>query len=333
MNGRKEFKPLKYPRCPLTKKNILTAYHDLKQYNDYLRRLFYAKSRVDSKPPKFDCCFPRSSAMKDYKLCQANMRENQILLRKLDCIWKRPNRYMFPENESKLREDRKKWDKLRHDNIKLYEKIKAVRSGYEKKRFFEEYDRQFKVMNDMAIYPWVLKEEIKYVESLPSLTLDRCIAGTERQMCRLQFREVSGRVIGTIYFELYSGAVPNTVKTFIFIMNYCYDRHIVNAIKIGKYLEIKDSMVVKKNVSIRHLFVQDRNVLSNLRAGVLSLTFGRKEDCRFRISFKSDELQNRYSIPFAKVVKGLEILHKMEGYGRRIGKPYVDIQISSYQLF
>ncbi|KAL3277263.1 hypothetical protein HHI36_012614 [Cryptolaemus montrouzieri] len=317
-----KFVPTTIPRMCISPKNKMVRENDLKIYNEHLERCFYAKAYVDSSPPSFNI---------HQRLRPMKMIENSFQ-GEVDTVNAGINFHA-----SSLRAFQFKLLEIEKENKKIYDRIISQTSTYAYDPM--EWRRRKKILQDTARYPIVLfkKRNIdREVSKQPSISL-----GLSKQPlhveCFMDFKVEKGEYLGRIIMELYQDFAPITVQNFVEICKgsnkLSYKNCPVHYIVKNQYLETGD--ITKGTGSggfsiFGKSFDEENHKLKHSKPGTLSMVRlkNQKNNSKFCITFRPIEKLDKQNVVFGKVIMGIDVLMKINGYGREIGKPLVKVIIS-----
>lgn len=58
-----------------------------------------------------------------------------------------------------------------------------------------------------------------------------------------------------------------------------------------------------------------------------------ENNSQFSISFCQLQELDKRNVVFGKIIRGIHVIYKIEGFGRKIGKPLAEIKISNCGIF
>ncbi|XP_050498777.1 uncharacterized protein LOC126879634 isoform X2 [Diabrotica virgifera virgifera] len=311
---KKVFKPVKTFRYLPGSVSNEVNYDDLHTYNCHRYRVLTCHEVVDTKPFSINPfrMLPRRKMVEDLFQSESIDKKNKHLLYKINFI----NRN--GESHYSKSEMDKRWKKVMFN------------------------------FSHSSKFPLVITLKVDHdaiLKSQPSISEDLCICTskclrTNRPKCFLEFSVKDGEYLGKIIIELYFDFVPVTVQNFMEICEgkkLTYKNCLVHRIVRGQYMESGDITLCtgRGGTSIYgKTFSEENHLLKHSKAGVLSMKRLPPTDnnSQFIITFAKMEQMDHKNVVFGKIIKGYANLLKVQDYGRKIGKPYVDIIICNCGL-
>ncbi|KAJ8922078.1 hypothetical protein NQ315_008719 [Exocentrus adspersus] len=319
---------------------------DLRMYNNHRFKVFTASPNVDDRPLKMNPYdyFKNARMLDDLHRLNQIDRENKDLLRKINLINRNggkvdsfnPIAYRRMDNSSAYINKLKEIDK---ENKLIYRLITSAHGHYNLQDMNDDWKKTLEKIKHSCKMPYTILEKPnadKDLKACPSISEGLEDGNVDRPLCYLEFKELNGKTIGRVLIQLYYDHVPVTVQNFLEICSgneLTYKNCPVHRIVKGRFLETGD--ITKGNgrggFSIYgQSFHEENHMLKHTRAGVLSMKrIGMCENnSQFCITFAPMEQLDHKNVVFGKVVKGNDVLFKIETFGRAIGKPYAEIIIS-----
>lgn len=321
---------------------------DLKIYNEHKFRMFMVKPVVNTKPFELNPgkWLNRKKLREDLAYAIAVDKENKELLKRIyliDKIGGDVNTYnpIAYRRNDKWKTYEKKKLKIQKENKSLHRKIVKSTSYYQTKVYAQEWqNKTLKFLQHSTIFPFIILKRKCFddiLRSQASISHFQIVGKLVRPLCFLEFEVKNGEKLGKAIIELYYDYAPVTVQNFLCICKgengLSYKNCSVHRIISNEYLETGD--ITQGNgrggFSIYgRTFPEENHVLKHSKAGVLSMKRIPHADnnSQFCITFKRMESLDHKNVVFGRVIKGNENILKIQGYARRIGKPYVEIVIS-----
>nr|CAI5818984.1 unnamed protein product [Callosobruchus analis] len=324
---------------------------DLEQYNQHRFKCFYASPKVDCYPAKLNPYNIYNTKRLRDQLAKTQIidKENKALLKKINLINRHGGRVdTFNKNAYKRLEfwrgHEYKMHKIVEHNKKIYETLVAAESRYPTAVMLAEWHVMLHNIMHSCQFPFVIlakEDKDKTLAAQPSISegLPLSPQPIARPRCFMDFKVDNGEYLGRIIIELYFEFVPVTVQNFLEICkgasNLTYKNCLVHSIIRGKYLETGDITLGtgRGGISVYgDSFQEENHVLKHTKAGVLSMKrmqHKTENNSQFCISLNALEELDHKNVVFGKIVKGSPTIFKIEGYGRKIGKPFASIRISN----
>ncbi|XP_045466495.1 peptidyl-prolyl cis-trans isomerase E-like [Harmonia axyridis] len=341
------FEPKKSPRlCPyLVKRNEWE--NDLKNYNNHLKKIFYAKPLIDDSPI-FMNPYARLAVTKlknNAKRLQQLDKENKYILQRLIEVNRlgglvdHLNDQIYRYRVTKWKAEQGRRLKMKIENEYLAERLCRTKSYYGWQEHMDKWKVTKKVLEWTAKFPFILSkkpnlDEILRAEPTISSSLDQLGI---RLQCFMEFQVKGGENLGRIVIEIYHDHVPVTARNFFHICRgdygFSYKNCPIHRISKNRYLETGDITkgTGSGGISIYgKTFDEEKHSLKHTKAGVLSMIrVGKQQNnSKFAITFGEMQQWDRRNVVFGKVIQGAEVLMKINGYGREIGRPLERIFIS-----
>lgn len=320
---------------------------DLKFYNMHLERIHNASCSLDNTPPALNVNYylQKRKCFTDYNRAYEIDKENKILLRKITAIDRKGGdiKTVNPLAYFSVSRWRRHLDQMRvieRENRRVHDVICNSRSHYAKRTMTDEWKKFLVRMVLSSKFPVSIFKKTSADRALrraASISEHLNIKKISRPQCFLDFQVLEGEYLGRIVVELYSDIVPITVKNFTSICqpygNLTYKNCPVHRIVKGRFLETGDITLGTGMGGCSFFgkeFDEENHVLKHTKAGVLSMVrVGKqKNNSRFCITFASMQEWDKKNVVFGKVVYGAAVLEKINGYGRKIGKPLSPIVIA-----
>ncbi|XP_045464938.1 peptidyl-prolyl cis-trans isomerase E-like [Harmonia axyridis] len=316
---------------------------DLREYNEHRKRCFYAKPIVDARPPYLDLSvkFKPLICYKDAHQAMMIDKQNKHFMMRLiemdrlggftDTVNSAANFHM-----SNWQGQKGNMLKIVKQNKEFHKRIIAVKSYYAYKP--KEWRHFLDSLRKAAHYPLTvlkkrdLDEEVK---AQPSISIGFPKISNHIE-CFMDFTMQNGEYLGRITIELYHEIAPLHVHNFVdFCEKYSQQTKkniIVQRIVKDRYFESnfitnnKTENKGKRNTKpVRKIFK-----MKHSRAGTISMIRDETHSNNLKLCLTlcpMPELDRKNEV-FGKVTKGIDVLVKINGYGRKIGKPLDVIIIS-----
>ncbi|KAJ3667002.1 hypothetical protein Zmor_002413 [Zophobas morio] len=345
----KKFRPCKIPRYLIGSASPQLIATDLAEFNAHRYKVFTAKPRTDTNPPKMNP-FKYVDIRKlrsDEERLKLIDKENKEILKAINTVNRTIGR--IDSYNPHAYANKSKWlghvitmKKIENKNKTIYHKIVSASSSYQREAMNRFWTGVIKKLQLTSKFPLVILQKPPLDHELskePSIScgLEKL---SERPLCFLEFQVVDGPFLGRMEIELYHDHVPVTVQNFLEICSgqnkkkLSYKNCPVHRIVPGKFLATGDITLGtgRGGTSIYGKdFSEEGHKLKHTRTGVLSMCRVHKHDNNslFCITFTAMESLDNQNVVFGKVIKGAHHLLKIEGYGRRVGKPLLPIIISN----
>ncbi|CAG9829851.1 unnamed protein product [Diabrotica balteata] len=330
-------------------------YDDLHTYNCHRYRVLMCHEVVDTKPFSINPfrMLPRRKMVEDLFQSESIDKKNKHLLYKINFINRNggwvdcynPWAYWRKNDWLSYEQKMKSYEK---ENKIIHKTILNSESHYSKTEMDKRWKRVMFNFSHSSKFPLVITLKVDHdaiLRSQPSISEGLCVCTSEclrtnRPKCFLEFSVKDGEYLGKIIIELYFDFVPVTVQNFMEIcegQKLTYKDCLVHRIVRGQYMESGDITLGtgRGGTSIYgKTFSEENHLLKHSKAGVLSMKRLPPTDnnSQFIITFAKMEQMDHKNVVFGKIIKGYANLLKVQDYGRKIGKPYVDIIISNCGL-
>ncbi|XP_057664053.1 peptidyl-prolyl cis-trans isomerase F, mitochondrial-like [Diorhabda carinulata] len=349
----KVFKPTKNFRYLPGSVSRETNLNDLQKYNSHRYRLFTIRSTMDTTPMPINPhrLFPMSKIAEDIRQCETIDKENKRLLYKINFINRNGgwvdcyNPWAYSRKDDWLSYERKMKQNDK-ENKMLYKMLLNSESYYSKKDMDKRWENIMEKMSHSCKFPLIITKAVNHdaiLKSEPSISSGLNLPQKDtpnRPKCFLEFKVRDGEYLGKVIIQLYFDYVPVTVQNF---MELCrgeklsYKNCLVHRIVRGQFLETGDITLGtgRGGTSIYgKTFREENHVLKHTKAGVVSMKRlpPNENNSQFVITLTKMEQLDHKNVVFGNVVKGFGNLLKIQNYGRKIGKPYVDIIICNCGL-
>nr|CAH7731892.1 unnamed protein product [Callosobruchus chinensis] len=348
---KRKFRPFKQFRYLPGSVSIQRNKADLAQYNQHRFKCFYASPKVDCYPAKLNPYNIYNTKKLREQLTKTQLidKENKDLLKKINLINRHGGKVdTFNKDAYKRLEfwrgHEHKMHKIVEHNKKIYETLVSAVSRYPTASMLAEWSEMLHNIMHSCQFPFIIlakEDKDKMLAAQPSISegLPLSPQPMARPKCFMDFKVDKGEYLGRIIIELYFEYVPVTVQNFLEICkgtsNLTYKNCPVHSIIRGKYLETGDITLGtgRGGTSVYgDSFQEENHVLKHSKAGVLSMKrmqHKTENNSQFCISLSALEEMDHKNVVFGKIVKGSCTIFKIEGYGRKIGKPFASIRISN----
>ncbi|XP_044757157.1 uncharacterized protein LOC123315505 [Coccinella septempunctata] len=326
-------------------KNIWMS--DLKIYNEHRKRCFYARPKIDTKPPLLDLGTKiKPLLLYNDAYCAAHLdQQNKQLMKRLieierlggltDCVNSQINFHMSNWNYHKANMHR-----IQKENKEFHRRIAAVTSLY--KYNPKEWKHFVQALKKDAHYPLIVfakKDLDKEIKTQPSISTGLPTISNHVE-CFIDFTVENGEYLGRIILELYQEIAPLQCQNFLdFCESYSEqttkNNIIIQRIVKDRYLE--SCFITNNRADIMHRkrnkkspVVHQVHKLKHTRTGTISMIKDEKRMNNLKICITLCPMPqlDRTNVVFGKVTKGIGVLMKINGYSRKIGKPLETISIS-----
>ncbi|KAK5649699.1 hypothetical protein RI129_000728 [Pyrocoelia pectoralis] len=335
-NKTKKFKPyLKSPRYLPGQIDRDTITHDLRNYNNHHTKPFLMN------PHKY---VNSQRLVNDrYRMSEIN-RQNQQMIKKINVInrnggWVDTFNPIAYADKTKWRAHELEMQEIDRNNLVTYHKIVNAKSEYDTRDLAEYWKYVVEKLKNSSKYPCILfdKKSLDFIiRQEPSISCICARLEKERPRVFMDFRVKNGVYLGRIIIELYNDIVPVTVQNFLSICckmdGLTYKNCQVHRVAPGQYIETGD--ITKGNgkggISIYgETFPEENHKLRHSKMGVLSMvSVGKKlNNSQFSITLTAIKKFDGLRVAFGKVIKGNTTLCKMDGLGRKYGRPIAPILI------
>ncbi|KAK9881923.1 hypothetical protein WA026_018117 [Henosepilachna vigintioctopunctata] len=321
--------------------------NDLRRYNKHLKSLYQAKAIVNTRPIEINLRnrLGHTKRWRDMNRVQQIDRENKEFMKRLLAIDRfggtldQINTDCYKYRITKWTVQRNKMNTIDKENRILYERMCETEPYYSRSKYMEEWKTTCMKLKGAAKFPFILFKKTSLDEKLkaqPTISCGLQKTGP-RFYCYLDFQVQDGEFIGRLIVELYHDYVPATVRNFLHI---CRGEFGLNYAKCPVYRIVKDRYletgdIIKGNGTAGRSiygkkFNEENHILKHSRPGVLSMirVGNHQNDSKFCITFRNMEEWDKKNVVFGKVIAGASVLEKINGYGRKLGKPMKPIFIS-----
>ncbi|KAK9881922.1 hypothetical protein WA026_018116 [Henosepilachna vigintioctopunctata] len=341
-----KYVPVTTPRMNIYSVRKDIWFNDLREYNDHRKKCFYAKSSIDNKPCLINLKERLNAARLEGDCIRARNIdvENKKMLKMFIAI----ERFGGPVNtvnskvnirQSKRLANESQMLYIDKENKLMYKRLQEVKSRYSYDP--KEWKHWKNELKNSANFPFILFKKRNLDKSLRT---EPSISSGLNQVdiyihCFMDFKVHKGEYLGRVIILLYYFFEPLLVQHFSRSCSELeqpnYKNCLVHRIVKNKYLEA-GNVAVKSNFGTSTAVYEGKfnhmnNKLKHTKTGTLSMVREKnlKYTSKFCITFQPMEQLDRRNIVIGKIVSGADVLMKINGYGRKIGKPLIKIVISN----